>query len=50
MVEYVATFTLLRPLDPSKGNGVLLHDMVNRGSKLLLPTFDRTCATVRERM
>src|SRR4051812_20538467 len=32
MVEYVATFTLLRPLDPSKGNGVLLHDMVNRGS------------------
>ena len=45
MVEYVATFTLLRPLDPSKGNGVLLHDMVNRGSKLLLPTFNRTCAT-----
>ena len=45
MVEYVATFTLLRPLDPSKGNGVLLHDMVNRGSKLLLPTFDRTCTT-----
>jgi len=44
MVEYVATFTLLRPLDPSKGNGVLVHDMVNRGSKLLLPVFDRTCA------
>ncbi len=44
MVEYVATFTLLRPLDPTKGNGVLLHDMVNRGSKLMLPTFDRTCA------
>src|SRR5689334_17369079 len=44
MVEYVATFTLLRPLDPAKGNGVLLHDMVNRGSKLMLPTFDRTCA------
>ena len=45
MVEYVATFTLLRPLDPSKGNGVLLHDMVNRGSKLNLLTYDRTCAT-----
>lgn len=43
MVEYVATFTLLRPLDPSKGNGVLLHDMVNRGSKLLLPALDRSC-------
>jgi hypothetical protein len=45
MVEYVATFTLLRPLDPSKGNGVLLHDMVNRGNKLNLLTYDRTCAT-----
>lgn len=45
MVEYVATFTLLRPLDPSKGNGVLLHDMVNRGSKLNLATYDRTCGT-----
>jgi hypothetical protein len=44
MVEYVASFTLLRPLDPSKGNGVLLHDMVNRGNKLLLPTFNRVCA------
>src|SRR6185369_10847628 len=45
MVEYVATFTLLRPLDPAKGNGVLLHDMVNRGRKLMLPVFDRTCST-----
>ena len=44
MVEYVATFTLLRPLDPSRGNGVLLHDMVNRGNKLLLPTYNRACA------
>ncbi|MEO8562097.1 MAG: alpha/beta hydrolase domain-containing protein [bacterium] len=44
MVEYVATFTILRPLDASKGNGVLLHDMVNRGNKFLLPTFDRACS------
>ena len=44
MVEYVATFTLLRPVDPSKGNGVLLHDMVNRGNKLLLSTYNRACA------
>ena len=43
MVEYVATFTLLRPRDPAKGNGVLLHDMVNRGNKLLLPTYNRAC-------
>jgi hypothetical protein len=46
MVEYVATFTILRPLDASKGNGVLLHDMVNRGNKLLLPTFNRSCAVL----
>jgi hypothetical protein len=44
MVEYVATFTILRPLDAAKGNGVLLHDMVNRGNKLLFPTFHRPCA------
>jgi hypothetical protein len=46
MVEYVATFTILRPLDPSKGNGVLLHDMVNRGNKLLFATFHKSCAAV----
>ena len=45
MVEYVATFTLMRPVDASKANGVMLHDMVNRGNKLLLPTFNRACAT-----
>jgi hypothetical protein len=44
MVEYVATFTILRPLDASKGNGVLLHDMVNRGTKLLFATFHHPCA------
>ena len=46
MVEYVATFTILRPLDASKGNGVLLHDMVNRGTKLLFATFHRPCAAL----
>ena len=47
MVEYVATFTLLRPMDATKGNGVLLHDMVNRGTKLNLLTYNRACATTR---
>ena len=46
MVEYVATFTILRPLDPAKGNGVLIHDMVNRGNKLLLLAYDRACTDV----
>ena len=43
MVEYVATFTILRPLDASKGNGVLLHDLVNRGNKLLFYAFSVPC-------
>jgi hypothetical protein len=49
MVEYVATFTILRPLDAAKGNGVMLHDMVNRGTKLLLLTYDRACADLAPR-
>jgi hypothetical protein len=44
MVEYVATFTLLKPVDAARGNGVLLHDMVNRGSNLTLPALNRVCA------
>jgi hypothetical protein len=49
MVEYVATFTILRPLDLTKGNGVMLHGMVNRGNKLLLLTYDRACADLAPR-
>jgi hypothetical protein len=34
-VEYVATFTMLKPIDPAKGNRVLLYEVVNRGNKQL---------------
>lgn len=43
MVEYVATFTLLKPVDMARGNGVLLHDMPNRGNNLLLGYLHRPC-------
>src|SRR5579871_6768517 len=33
IVEYVATFTLIKPIDLSKGNGGLLYQVVNRGSR-----------------
>ena len=33
-VEYIATFTLYKPLDVSKGNGVLFYDLPNRGRSL----------------
>jgi hypothetical protein len=32
-VVYTATFTLIKPIDPSKGNGVLFYNAVNRGSR-----------------
>jgi len=33
-VEYIATFTLLKPTDPTKGNGVVFYDLPNRGRSL----------------
>ena len=34
MVEYVATFTLFKPIDMAKASNVLLYEVVNRGRKL----------------
>ena len=31
-VEYVATFSLIKPVDPAKASGVLLYSVVNRGN------------------
>src|SRR5690606_12560179 len=39
-IEYWADFTLLKPVDPAKGNGTLLYDVHNRGNKLALWTFN----------
>jgi hypothetical protein len=36
MVEYVAMFTLVKPIDMAKANNVLLYEVVNRGRKLEL--------------
>ncbi|HWZ73229.1 MAG TPA: hypothetical protein VN326_17370, partial [Casimicrobiaceae bacterium] len=32
-VTYTATFTLIKPIDVTKGNGVLFYNVVNRGSR-----------------
>jgi len=32
-VEYISSFTLLKPVDLSRGSHGLLHDMVNRGNR-----------------
>jgi hypothetical protein len=34
-VEYVATFTLVKPVDMSKSSGVLIYEVVNRGSSIV---------------
>lgn len=31
-VEYVATFSLMRPIEPAKASGVLMYSVVNRGN------------------
>jgi hypothetical protein len=31
-VEYVATFSLIKPVDPAKSSGVLMYSVVNRGN------------------
>ena len=36
LVEFSADFRILRPDDPSKGNGRLLLDVLNRGKALAL--------------
>src|SRR4029453_11386270 len=40
-VEMWADFAILRPKDSSKGNGVALLDVVNRGNKTVLNGFNR---------
>src|SRR5690242_10437767 len=40
-VEFSSDLFILRPKDPSKGNGVIFLDIPNRGGKGLLGTFNR---------
>lgn len=40
-VEFSADIYIIRPKDQARGNGVLFFDIVNRGNKQLLGTFNR---------
>ena len=44
-VGFWSDFTLLKPVDPAKGNGTLLYDVHNRGNKLALWTFNEGVRT-----
>src|SRR5262249_54533153 len=39
LVEYVATFTLVKPVDLAKANGVLLYAVPNRGNRITTTAF-----------
>ncbi|MBO0800201.1 MAG: hypothetical protein J2P31_15380, partial [Blastocatellia bacterium] len=38
-VEYVATFTLVKPMDLTKANGILLYAVPNRGNRISTTAF-----------
>lgn len=41
LVEFSGDIVILRPLDAAKSNGVALIDVVNRGRKTIMTTFNR---------
>ena len=44
-VELSADLAILRPKDPSRGSGIALIDVVNRGRKTVFTSFNRAAAT-----
>ena len=40
MVEYSTDISILKPIDESRGNGVLLYDVVNRGNRIVPGFFN----------
>ena len=40
MVEYDADVFILRPVDPARGSGTMLYDVLNRGNKFALAWLD----------
>ena len=48
MVEYVATFTLVKPMDLAKANGMLLYAVPNRGNRILTSAFTAPGETSEE--
>ncbi|MFN7979051.1 MAG: alpha/beta hydrolase domain-containing protein [Vicinamibacterales bacterium] len=45
VVEYTADFYLLKPVDPTRGNGRLFYEAGNRGTKAILPVFQQAKAS-----
>jgi alpha/beta hydrolase family protein len=45
-VEFSSDFYLIKPKDPSRGNGTLLYEVSNRGGKGMLGFFNRAAASL----
>ena len=45
-VEYVATFQLVMPSDPSKLSGLMWHDVPNRGNRVTIVPAERNVGDV----
>jgi hypothetical protein len=48
MVEYAASFTLVKPVDLSKANGVMIYAVPNRGNRISTTAFGVTGETGEE--
>ena len=46
MVEYQATFQLVKPIDMSKASGLIWHDVPNRGRRVVIPAAERIMGDV----
>src|ERR1700691_1604931 len=40
-VSYTTTFSILKPVDGTKSNGILVYDVVNRGNLRFAPRFTK---------
>ena len=46
MVEYTATFQVVKPLDMTKASHLMWHDVPNRGGRLTIPAAERNLGDV----
>jgi hypothetical protein len=47
LVHYVASFQLVRPVDPTKASGLLWHDVPNRGNRVAIPDDSRVAGDMQ---
>src|SRR4051812_44730220 len=46
MVEYTATFQIVKPIDMTKASHLMWHDVPNRGGRITIPAAERNLGDV----